>query len=686
MIRNRYFILVIVFFLFNLCSSLEKESTISTAKEPSPAVKKLALIVAIGNYPTKNGWSSLASANDISLVKVALQNHGFAEKDILVVKDKEATKKEIIEAFEHHLLNQADQNDIVVFHYSGHGQQIPDNNQDEADGLDEALVAYNAPMRFIKGKYEGENHLRDDEIGDLLQQLRQKLGPDGNVLVTIDACYSGTATRDGLSRIRGSVKPLAPEGYQPVRSNGEELTGLEYSADGNGLASMVVISGARQDESNKETQDANNRLVGSLSLALSRQLQFANRISYQEFYERIREDMATTVPNQTPQIEGDVEKYVFSGETSPNATTSIVVETVNNASEVEISAGLLAGIREGATVAFYENNADPANAQPVNTGTVTKSNIVFATVTLDKNMAEKKIKGKKVFFTSFGTGSLVTRVGIQMFTEKEFGNRMKQVLGAMPAVDIVQNDPELMLTDSTFEVAAEVMKVRGSGISSKIRLYDRNARDLLSTTEDAMKKLQKSNPDTLEELIQEKLSAFHAAKVFTSIETHVGENQQPGISLSVVPVKYEKKDKKLHVVEELPLSTSRDGGNKAYMNKGEVFLFRLKNNTNRTLYYNVLQMDADRNASVLIPNKKSSPTDRFLKPGEEKLIKDTEYFYRMSDPLGPQQFKAVATDRAFYLGDDLERLQRMSSRSPEPLLSNFTYITVDNEVIEITAP
>jgi len=40
---------------------------------------------------------------------------------------------------------------------------MEDDNGDEVGGLDESLVPYDAEMHFRKGKYEGENHIRDDE-------------------------------------------------------------------------------------------------------------------------------------------------------------------------------------------------------------------------------------------------------------------------------------------------------------------------------------------------------------------------------------------------------------------------------------------------------------------------------------------------------------------------------------------
>ena len=54
--------------------------------------------------------------------------------------------------------------EVIVVHFSGHGQQIADDNHDEADRLDETVVPYDAPSRWTTG-YTGERHIRDDELG-----------------------------------------------------------------------------------------------------------------------------------------------------------------------------------------------------------------------------------------------------------------------------------------------------------------------------------------------------------------------------------------------------------------------------------------------------------------------------------------------------------------------------------------
>ncbi|WP_223210404.1 caspase family protein, partial [Microcystis aeruginosa] len=47
----------------------------------------------------------------------------------MLLTDKEATRENILQAFEEHLIQWAQPGDVVVFHFSGHGSQVFDPDQ-----------------------------------------------------------------------------------------------------------------------------------------------------------------------------------------------------------------------------------------------------------------------------------------------------------------------------------------------------------------------------------------------------------------------------------------------------------------------------------------------------------------------------------------------------------------------------
>nr|MBP6812846.1 caspase family protein [Saprospiraceae bacterium] len=169
------------------------ECIISDAFAQSP--RKIALIIAVGDYPEQSGWQKINSSNDAVLVHDVLLRQGFKEKDITILKDADATRKGILRAIQKYLIDAAKPGDVLYFQFSGHGQQVADDNGDELDGFDEAIVPFDSPMRFGEGGYTGQNLIRDEEIGQLFVQARKRIGLKGNLLVILDSCHSGTGTR-----------------------------------------------------------------------------------------------------------------------------------------------------------------------------------------------------------------------------------------------------------------------------------------------------------------------------------------------------------------------------------------------------------------------------------------------------------------------------------------------------------
>ena len=67
------------------------------------------------------------------------EQFAFADADIELLKDEQATRDAILAAFDR-LVDRTQPGDLVVVHYSGHGSQVVDLEKDEPDGLDETIV------------------------------------------------------------------------------------------------------------------------------------------------------------------------------------------------------------------------------------------------------------------------------------------------------------------------------------------------------------------------------------------------------------------------------------------------------------------------------------------------------------------------------------------------------------------
>jgi len=191
----------------------------------SAGPNRRALLVGISAYDrgTENDWWDLASQNDVEAIATLLQRRfGFGSADIVILQEPaETTREALIARFRTWLIEPTRPGDIVYFHYSGHGSEMPDQDGDELDGLDECLV----PSDYLS-RHDSSGNLRDDTLAGLLDELAAK--QPGNITLTFDCCYSGTATRAGRMLVRGQSlgMELAPP---PVRRGPGETDDL---ADG----------------------------------------------------------------------------------------------------------------------------------------------------------------------------------------------------------------------------------------------------------------------------------------------------------------------------------------------------------------------------------------------------------------------------------------------------------------------
>ena len=121
-------------------------SSASSSEEAGGDRHKLALLVGINNYKYPDRISPLAgSVNDIEDLKaVLIGKFEFPPENVLVLKDAQATHAAIISAIQNHLIAKAQKDDIVVFHYSGHGSQMKDVTGKKISGLDETIVPYDS--------------------------------------------------------------------------------------------------------------------------------------------------------------------------------------------------------------------------------------------------------------------------------------------------------------------------------------------------------------------------------------------------------------------------------------------------------------------------------------------------------------------------------------------------------------
>jgi len=272
------------------------------------ARSKYALVIGIGDYPANSGWNKIHGDNDIKIIADALVKNGFEPGNIITLKNSEAIKSNIISSIKR-ITTKAQIGDCVFIHFSGHGQQATDLNGDENDDLDEAIIPYDAQKYYSKGVYQGENHIIDDELNELLTSLRAKVGKEGTILTLIDACHSGDVTRglelEGAEQTELVIRGTAENFVIPKlinnkpRTNNTKMKNLKW----------VVISASMPYQNNYEyKKDA--IYYGSLSYAFVLAMgDLKQGITFNELFKVIqqkRKEINVSNFPQDPTIEGEL--------------------------------------------------------------------------------------------------------------------------------------------------------------------------------------------------------------------------------------------------------------------------------------------------------------------------------------------------------------------------------------------
>ncbi|CAB9513837.1 Metacaspase-1 [Seminavis robusta] len=141
-----------------------------------------AVLVGI-NYHGQKGELRGCHNDVFNMYNYIQESYGFQDEDITILVDDEdhppPTKAAMIAAYQN-VVRQSQAGDAIFLHYSGHGTKMRDQNGDEDDGYDEALV----PLDF-----QTAGMIRDDDLYDIIVK---GLPAGVHVVALMDCCHSGT--------------------------------------------------------------------------------------------------------------------------------------------------------------------------------------------------------------------------------------------------------------------------------------------------------------------------------------------------------------------------------------------------------------------------------------------------------------------------------------------------------------
>jgi uncharacterized caspase-like protein len=269
---------------------------------------KKALLVGINRYRIP-GADLRGCVNDVKNVRAVLTTHyGFASKDITTLTDYAATTKAMRDAITK-LVKGAKSGDVLLFHYSGHGANVPDKDGDEADRRDEILCPTDLDWK-------------DPLLDDWLRKTFDRLPAGASLTVIMDCCHSGTNTRAILPPDAPVIPRYLPNPWDlAAAESGRRLRGtvkgsLRRSTPARRKQDIVatsipelLVTGCRDTQTSADAEIGSS-FNGALTYNLVATINAARgKLTYRELHggtvKRLRRDGFS----QVPQLEGRAPRF-----------------------------------------------------------------------------------------------------------------------------------------------------------------------------------------------------------------------------------------------------------------------------------------------------------------------------------------------------------------------------------------
>lgn len=258
---------------------------------------KRALLVGINYVGTDHELHGCI--NDSNNMSVYLSSIGF---DLIhQILEADATTEGIIKGLMW-LTSGNQPGDVIVFHYSGHGSQMP--RATAPTTFEEIICPIDLDwMTKI---------ITDDTLRNLFNQV-----PNGvNTTVILDCCHSGTMLEQvGAFIPTAESVIMAPSSKNIVRflppppgKIMESITPAVWNTSKDINASALLIAGCGVNETSADTV-LNGQPCGAATAALLKAVGSNSGISYKNLTIMMNQFMTTNKYSQTPELDGDSSLY-----------------------------------------------------------------------------------------------------------------------------------------------------------------------------------------------------------------------------------------------------------------------------------------------------------------------------------------------------------------------------------------
>jgi hypothetical protein len=398
--------------------------------EPSWA-RVRALLVGVSQYENPRIKPLFGPRNDVTLMWRRLRAFNVAAEDITVLSDGIAEGPDFphIAALprsaeiRQQLLRLADSalpDDVVIFHFSGHGtsqQHFPRPGATNIEAEDQVLLPRDA------GEYDTDlratrNGLIDYELGEFLDRIRAK---GAFVWAVIDACFAGYSTRDVSDATVRLVPPEdlkiptattrggTPLEQHPLRriTDRKEAGGIAgfFAVDSRTLAIEQPFPSAYEAPL---SGTSNTRTIGLFTYHLHRALGEGQAQTYRELSHLLlaamqRGDAGATF--RLPVFDGQLDHALLAG--ARGAGIRWPAEIAGD--ELRVKAGTLQGLTLQSQVEVFP---EPHGGSKIAVGKLTKTEPLSSTATLEPAATPSALTGQTLVWIAVANPAVQLQFGV----------------------------------------------------------------------------------------------------------------------------------------------------------------------------------------------------------------------------------------------------------------------------------
>lgn len=661
--------------------------TQETRAQAVPAAhRKLALLVGISTYERGKqqppDWWNLDCEPDVKQMKQVLTaRFGFPEKNVTTLTTRaQTTRESILDAF-HTLIATAQPGDIVWFHYSGHGQQVPELQEgQQLNGLDSSLIPSNyidqhaGTVDPATNKPVGNINIRGTEMAALLNELKAKTGPTGSITLSIDCCFAGSTTRGGEQKgrlkERGRGWNVDLDGPRP---GARKTTRGNVPVDGPGFFSSaesaqggyVLLAATSINETAKEKDDDNQQPMGAFTYYLVKELSRVkpdSQMTYRELYERLQSDIVDSVKDQSPQAEGDLDRPLLGGARVVPDAAYIQVSAPDAATHsLTLGVGELEGVSVGSKYALYPagtTNFKDASKRLAE-ATVTATDLNTAEATLDtkyrSTVKMDALTNARAIETAHFYGDNALKVALKGLGTAPVASQMTAQFAKSSVASLT---PEAGHWDVLIR-PAEVKERGGAGPTLVAERQDGTTVAVVPQDADAARNLG---------------AALSSEWKWQYVNKMENTDAESGIKLQMrlvpitvvggVPGRKPGIWKGNYTVQPKPLPKD---GTRLTLREGDNYIIQVRNTGYKDAYVTVLDLANDGTVSCWYPNKSDRVREPVKGEGDQATwhTLPARYMLRSQAPFGTEVFKAIGTDTPADFSSLVDDAQNGTQRGGE---------------------